>query len=227
MAENARAYERVLEYVEGEIAAGRLKRGQKLPPERELAEQLGIGRNSVREALRTLAHMGFLSCSQGAGNFLSCDFQTSLRESINLLFLLGEADYRQVSELRQGIETRAALLAADRMRPEQLERLEQIVRQMRRGDEEKNVLLDKELHDLIAQAAQNELILQILSALSDSIDRFISDLRRRITVTPESRERLQLAHEAIVQGLRLRDRKLLTRALEDHFRIVDENITNQ
>ena len=79
----------------------------------------------------------------------------------------------------------------------------------------------------IAQAAQNELILQILSALSDSIDRFISDLRRRITVTPESRERLQLAHEAIVQGLRLRDRKLLTRALEDHFRIVDENITNQ
>ena len=66
-----KAYEKVIDYIQGEILKGDLKRGEKLPPERELAELLGVGRNSVREAMRTLSLMGFISSTQGAGNFVS------------------------------------------------------------------------------------------------------------------------------------------------------------
>ena len=62
-----KAYEKVIDYIQGEILKGDLKRGEKLPPERELAELLGVGRNSVREAMRTLSLMGFISSTQGGG----------------------------------------------------------------------------------------------------------------------------------------------------------------
>lgn len=66
-----RAYEKVLDYIRSEVRRGNLKRGERLPPERELAEQLGVSRNSVREAVRTLSLMGFVSSIQGAGNYIS------------------------------------------------------------------------------------------------------------------------------------------------------------
>ena len=67
MAEQAKSYERVLTYLEDALRTGELSLGQALPPERDLAEQLGISRNSVREAVRLLEHMGFVISSQGRG----------------------------------------------------------------------------------------------------------------------------------------------------------------
>src|SRR5699024_12240388 len=65
MVEQQKSYEHVLTYLEDALRDGKLTLGQSLPPERELAEQLGISRNSVREAVRLLEHMGFLVSSQG------------------------------------------------------------------------------------------------------------------------------------------------------------------
>ena len=112
--QQGKAYERVITYIKSEILKGDLKQGEKLPPERELAERLGVGRNSVREALRTLSLMGFISSTQGAGNFVSCDIEKNLAESTQMMMLLGATDYRQVSELRQGLESEAVRLAAQR-----------------------------------------------------------------------------------------------------------------
>lgn len=69
MVEQQKSYEHVLTYLEDALRDGKLTLGQSLPPERELAEQLGISRNSVREAVRLLEHMGFLVSSQGGGQF--------------------------------------------------------------------------------------------------------------------------------------------------------------
>lgn len=118
-----KAYEKVIDYIQGEILKGDLKRGEKLPPERELAELLGVGRNSVREAMRTLSLMGFISSTQGAGNFVSCNLEKNLAESTRMMMMLNETDYRQISELRQGLESQAILLAAERIAQAQLSRL--------------------------------------------------------------------------------------------------------
>lgn len=108
MAEQPKSYEKVLTYLEDSLRSGQLSLGDPLPPERELAEQLGISRNSVREAVRLLEHMGFIVSNQGAGNFICCNIQRNLQDSFDLLMLLQQIDYRRLGELRAGLELQAA-----------------------------------------------------------------------------------------------------------------------
>ena len=126
MVEQQKSYEHVLTYLEDALRDGKLTLGQSLPPERELAEQLGISRNSVREAVRLLEHMGFLVSSQGAGNFISCNIQRNLQDSFDMLILLQQIDYHQLAELRSGLELQAALLAVDRITDSQVDRLDSL-----------------------------------------------------------------------------------------------------
>lgn len=212
--QQGKAYERVISYIKGEILKGDLKQGEKLPPERELAEQLGVGRNSVREALRTLSLMGFISSTQGAGNFVSCDIEKNLAESTQMMMLLGATDYRQVSELRQGLESQTVLLAAERVSPAQLSELEDIVWQLRdENDLEKSAALDKRLHYLIGEAAGNQLIMVILRAMSETVDSFISHMREKMMLDEGYRKRLQDTHQGIV--LALQDRNGVEAARHD------------
>ena len=224
MVEQQKSYEHVLTYLEDALRDGKLTLGQSLPPERELAEQLGISRNSVREAVRLLEHMGFLVSSQGAGNFISCNIQRNLQDSFDMLILLQQIDYHQLAELRSGLELQAALLAVDRM-GYAISSHGELVRQMTACPPEMGAQLDKQLHDEIAAISGNQLIIQILRALSSTIDRFISDMRRRILQNPRTGNQLQYAHEQMVDALRRRDKTHLMLAVNHHFNVVNSNMT--
>lgn len=227
MAEQQKSYEHVLTYLEDALRDGRLTLGQSLPPERELAEKLGISRNSVREAVRLLEHMGFLVSSQGAGNFLSCNIQRNLQDSFDLLILLQQIDYHQLAELRAGLELQAALLAADRITSSQADLLDSLVRQMLACPPGLGAQLDKQFHDEIAAISGNQLIIQILRALSSTIDRFISDMRSRILQNPRTGNQLQYAHEQMADALRRRDKTQLILAVNHHFNVVNNNMTRE
>ncbi len=221
-AQQGKAYERVITYIKSEILKGDLKRGEKLPPERELAERLGVGRNSVREALRTLSLMGFISSTQGAGNFVSCDIEKNLAESVQMMMLLGATDYRQVSELRQGLESQAVLLASERINPAQLSELEDIVWQLRDEDDlERSTILDKRLHYLIGEAAGNPLIMVILRAMSETIDDFISHMRGQMMKDEVYRKQLQDSHQGIALALQDHNGAEAVRMMREHFQVVD------
>ncbi|HIY17381.1 MAG TPA: FadR family transcriptional regulator [Candidatus Intestinimonas stercorigallinarum] len=220
--QQGKAYERVITYIKSEILKGNLKQGEKLPPERELAEKLGVGRNSVREALRTLSLMGFISSTQGAGNFVSCDIEKNLAESTQMMMLLGATDYRQVSELRQGLENQAVLLASERITPTQLSELEDIVWQLRdENDLARSTALDKRLHYLIGEAAGNPLIMVILRAMSETIDDFISHMREKMMEDEVYRKRLQDSHQGIVLALQDHNGAEAVRMMREHFQAVD------
>lgn len=224
---NSKAYEKVLVYLQQSLKDGSLSLNKPLPPERKLAEELGVGRNSVREAMRLLEHMGFIRSEHGAGNFICCDISESLKDTFNLLTLLQRINYRQLSELRKGLEMQAAMLAVDRITAQQIARLEEIVAEMRTCEDLRADLLDKELHSLIATASGNELIIQILHALSDSIDRFIHDMRCRILLYDDTEHKLQYAHEQIVNGLRQHSKTHLSLAMQDHFSLIEEYMVEQ
>ncbi|WP_297721211.1 FadR/GntR family transcriptional regulator [Intestinimonas sp.] len=220
--QQGKAYERVITYIKSEILKGDLKRGEKLPPERELAERLGVGRNSVREALRTLSLMGFISSTQGAGNFVSCDIEKNLAESVQMMMLLGATDYRQVSELRQGLESQAVLLASERINPAQLSELEDIVWQLRDEDDlERSTILDKRLHYLIGEAAGNPFIMVILRAMSETIDDFISHMRGQMMKDEVYRKQLQDSHQGIALALQDHNGAEAVRMMREHFQVVD------
>lgn len=225
--ESGKAYERVVQHIKSEILHDNLKQGQKLPPERELAEQLGVSRNSVREALRTLDVIGVITSTQGAGNSVSVNFEKSMVESLSIMFLMRKTDYEQISELRKALEEQAMVLAVERITPEQIRQLEELVVLLAASeDEATNVILDKKLHYTIAQASGNQLIFSILQALSSVMDLFISDMRRKIISSEAGRHRLQNIHEQMVYTLKRGDRQGAYEAMSSHFRIIAENLSD-
>ncbi len=221
-----KSYRKVLDYIKTQIREGKLTIGGRLPAERELSNQLGVSRNSVREAIRTLDIMGVIVSQQGAGNYLAGNFENNLVETMSMMFFLNQIDYRQISQLRRALEMQALMLAIDYITKPEIERLKSILAQLEHETEEINVVLDKQLHYNIAQASRNTLFVNILQALSDLIDQFISDLRKDILSTQKSRTILNEAHNDMVKSLVLRDKNLAYEAISKHFDIIDFNLND-
>lgn len=216
-----KSYRKVIEYIKNQILEGKLEIGGRLPAERELSNLLGVSRNSVREAIRTLDIMGVIVSQQGAGNYLSGNFEHNLVETMSMMFFLNQIDYQQISQLRRALEMQALILAIDHITEPEIARLNTILAQLEHETEEINVILDKHLHYNIAKASKNTLIINILQALSDLIDQFISDLRSDILSKQESRVILNEAHHEMVQSLISKDKNLAYRAISKHFDIID------
>ena len=225
---NEKAYEKVIEHIKNEIWQGTLKRGERLPPERELADSLGVSRNSVREAIRTLGLMGFVSSMQGAGNFVTCDIQQNMSESLRMMLLLGETNYLQICQLRCGLETENARLAAERILPKQTARLQELVELMRQEpDAEKASRYDLEFHRLLCEASGNRLIKALFSAMMATVEDFISTMYRRISQNEEQMEKLHAAHGQLAQALAAHDHSAAAHALMAHFETVDASIKEE
>ena len=220
-----RAYEKVLEYIKTEVRRGNLKRGERLPPERELAEQLNVSRNSVREAVRTLGLMGFISSVQGAGNYISCDLERNLGASFELMMLLGETNYLQVSQLRRGLESETARLAANRILPGQLEKLRSLAQRMcEEPDPEKGALLDQQFHMVLCEASGNLLLRSLFRAMLSTVNRFISTMYVRIVAEESKALQLHDAHMDIVLALTTGDENAAIQGIWRHFQVVETAI---
>jgi GntR family transcriptional repressor for pyruvate dehydrogenase complex len=219
-----KSYQKVIDYIKKQIREGKLQSGGKLPAERELSSILGVSRNSVREAIRTMEIMGVISSQQGAGNYLTGNFENNLVESISMMFLLKQIDYQQISQLRRGLELQALLLAIDNITEPEINRLKDVLGKLEHETEETNVILDKQLHYNIALASKNTLIVDILQALSDLIDQFIYDMRKEILSSEGSRLILNDAHNEMMKSLITKDKNLAYQAINKHFGIVDEKL---
>ena len=219
-----KSYTKVIDYIKLQIREGNLTLGSKLPAERELSQLLGISRNSVREAIRTMDIMGVISSQQGAGNYLIGNFENNLVESLSMMFLLNQINYQQISQLRRALEMQALMLAIDNITEEQIKDLTQVITELEHTTEENNIVLDKKLHYAIATASGNRLITDILQALSDLIDQFIVDLRREILSSPDSKIILFEAHNEMMLSLINKDKNMGFLAINKHFGIIDEKL---
>ena len=219
------AYVRVIDHIKQEIRLGHLTIGSRLPAERTLAEQLNVSRNSVREALHILEVMGITVSTQGAGHFISGNFETSLAETMSMLFLLKKLSFEQVSQLRYALEKQAFALAMEKATPEDLEELQTINTRMEQDiSEEENVMLDKQLHYTLARISDNLLIVEILHALSDVMYRFITDLRQDIMADDERREMLAASHRRLVECMCSKDLEGGYTAIDMHFSLIDSQL---
>ena len=126
-----KAYEEVAEAIRGQVLTGLLEQGQQLPPERELAENYGVSRVVVREAIRTLELAGILRVQKGAGGgtFVCRDLEKPLITSLQNLLAGGDITLNDLFEMRLLLEPPAAALAAQRGRPAGLDRLAETLRQ--------------------------------------------------------------------------------------------------
>lgn len=140
------------------IRAGEWPIGAKLPGETTLGPQLGVGRSTVREAIRQLAGRGVLQTRQGAGVFV-----TALDASDDWDLVLRQADIAAVIEGRIAIETEAAALAAPRRTATDIRAMRRALAQRaaRRSTVEEYVDADMALHRTVVAAAHNNVLLEL------------------------------------------------------------------
>jgi GntR family transcriptional regulator, transcriptional repressor for pyruvate dehydrogenase complex len=162
-----------------EVARGTWPVGTRIPAEAELAGRLGVGRSTVREAVRALVHAGMLEARQGAGTFVLARAATEPEWGT----LLRRAAVLEVYEVREGLERQAALLAAQRRTPGDIERIEAALARRQRarqqGDGEAFIAADLEFHQAVVVAAHNDLLeamyASFLTVLKDALTALIDD----------------------------------------------------
>ena len=217
--ERTRLSDVAVQQIRDMIFSGQLKPGDQLPPERDLVEQLGVSRSSVREALRTLQGMGLLDVRPGAGAFVSADLGESKVVSLWMTWLLEhEHAVLDLLEAREALETRAAILAAERISDEELENLARLVAEMEfhagRGDIQNLVACDREFHDQICRASRNQFIVALNASLYAALDEVRTSV---FTLVPDMRPALIAEHRAIYQALRSRDGQAVRQTVCYHF----------
>lgn len=202
------------------ISRGMLKPGDRLPPERELCKQFGVGRTSLREALRSLSVMGILDGRVGEGTFV-CSNSRYLERSLQWGLLLEPKRVQDLVEARLMLESQTALLAAQRATEEDLSEIEETIRGMAAAIDRPGRFLEHDLqfHLTIARAAQNAILYSLLTMIRGYLQEWIKNsLETPSTHSVEARARLSLdEHEQILRSLRRQDSEGAQEAMKDHI----------
>jgi GntR family transcriptional repressor for pyruvate dehydrogenase complex len=165
-------YEEVVERLREFIDVQQLRPGDRLMPERELAERLGVSRTSVRQALTALRVLGMVDIRPGDGVYLVRGAE-DLIPSLALEVLQSEVDHPMIWEVREAVETQAARLAATRRTADDLERMEAALEAMEESVEAggEGIVGDRHFHEAILDAAHNAMLRRLFEQLAEAIDR--------------------------------------------------------
>ena len=195
--------EEAIDKIREHIVAGDWGPGDRLPKESELAAQLGLSRNSLREAVRALSQLRVLEVRQGDGTYVSSLEPALLLESTGFIshLLLGETEV-ELYEVRRILEAAAAALAAGRVDAHEKEELAQILERMRQAQTvEELVEADVAFHAVIARAAGNAVLASLLASLSTRTMRVrLWHGRAADDALDETREEHRHIYEAIIAG---------------------------
>ncbi|GAA4433596.1 FadR/GntR family transcriptional regulator [Georgenia halophila] len=181
------------------FTSGSIAPGTRLPPERQLAARLEVGRSAVREALAALEILGVVDVRPGSGTYLRGTASELLPQSLSWGVLIGERSTAELLELRSGLEIYVARLAADRLTDEQLASLAGHLDDMRESVAELRTFVRADLafHREIALSADNSVLLDLLqivrSLLRVWVDRAVEDEAHARTALEE--------HEAVYTAL--------------------------
>jgi GntR family transcriptional repressor for pyruvate dehydrogenase complex len=196
--ERRKVYELVAERLAEDIGAGRLKPGDALPTERQLAESLAVGRSSVREALRILESRGLIS-SAGNGAFVVAEPGNPLNASLALLVEMLDGDLRELFEVRKILEVEMAGLAAERRSEEDIERMGRAIEAMEEGigSADQYIAGDLEFHQAVVEATGNRIARSMMHAIRDVMRLALQSIYR----IPGSPERSMRQHREILEAV--------------------------
>jgi GntR family transcriptional repressor for pyruvate dehydrogenase complex len=203
------------------ILQGELSAGDRLPPERVLACELGVSRSTLREAIRALVVMNVLVSRHGDGTYVSSLEPDLLAEPFELMVSLSDESLFHLFEVRRVLETACAGLAAERISDEELVQFDRILEhsEAARGDSEELLDRDVELHTAIVRATRNPLLIRIMSG----VGALALAGRRRTISLPGVADRSLADHARIVSALRRRSPETARAAMEAHLGHVEES----
>jgi GntR family transcriptional repressor for pyruvate dehydrogenase complex len=210
------------------IRQGQLRPGDRLPPERELSEQLQVSRASLREALRALEIAGIVVARQGGGTYVREVFDDGILSPLSLVLDASIDLVGDLWEVRSIFEPAVASRAAIRAQPDDIARLEQIV-------EEQHGFLDREVpndawlesdrafHVAVARASRNEVSVRVIRLINE----LLQEGRRHFATQSDRREHAYIWHRDIFAHIRDGQPQQAREAMMQHLREVEEVIVGE
>ncbi|TDL30787.1 FadR family transcriptional regulator [Jeotgalibacillus sp. S-D1] len=198
-------YKQVVELLSREYLNGQRSIGDKLPPERELAKQLGISRTGVREALHFLREAGVIHSRQGGGHFLCVSrIEDAAGNQATLHLKTDPALTAEMLEVRRALECEAAYLAAMRATQNDLDTLSSYLELMKHAlTEEQGAKADVGFHLTVVRTSQNRMLIQAVDGIVVQMEKNIQTTRRQRFVSDASRyQTTYVEHEAIFHAIR-------------------------
>jgi GntR family transcriptional repressor for pyruvate dehydrogenase complex len=217
---STRIYQEIARQVKSMIAEGRLKGGDRLPPERDLADKFVVSRTSVREALRALESLGLVEIRPGEGTFVREASIESLVEPLALLMVSQREAIGELFEARRVLEPSLAALAAERATPEEISEMERILDEQARevAAGRTGLAQDAQFHAAMGAAAHNRAITRITHAIMD----LLTQSREESLNTPGRATRSHEDHRRILDAVHRRDVEAARRAMLEHIEAVEE-----
>ncbi|MEJ5053351.1 FadR/GntR family transcriptional regulator [Sphingobacterium sp. MYb382] len=192
--------DRIANLLRGEIEEGKYEVGQKLPTEPEMVRIYGVGRSTVREAIRALANIGLLSVQQGSGTYV--ERQSVSEESME--HRMGRANIRELNEVREILELKIAEKAALNRTDVDLEHMEKYLEQRKffaqSGDLTNCIEADINFHLAIAKASHNEMLYDMYRAVSAHMKKWFQRNHKDTAPLVESHERHVVLFKCIEAG---------------------------
>lgn len=214
----------IAEQIRSSILAGEFSPGDKLPPERELAEMFGVSRPSVREALNLLASSGLVMSYQGGGTVVKSLVEISAGNPLSDLIKGEQERALDVIEVRKCMEAWTSYYAARRALPEDLRKLEKIVTEMEYNlvEMKPSQDLDANFHIIIAQATHNVVWLHLMQSIFDAMKEFQRGVWRAVYLTDEDHRQLYRHHRAVYEAIHDRDPERARDAMLSHLTFAEQ-----
>ncbi len=219
-----RIYEKIVDEIKDLIDQGRLNWGDQLPTERELSETFKVSRTCVREAFRILESQGFLESRPGNGTYVANNTIDSLIQPL-ASFILKEKDYQiELFEMRRLLESQLAYLAAERATPENMTKMEKILRRQAEqiANGETGLDADSDFHHALAEATNNKILLHVMNTTME----FLAESRESYLLGKERAQKSLAHHKKIFSAVKKRDGVLAAKAMCEHIEDVEKTLVD-
>lgn len=223
LATRPRLYEDAARAIRDYITEHQLQPGDMLPSERQIQQQLGISRPSVREALRILQHMGIVEARQGKGLFVKeVDLTPLIDAYVDSLWQVG-AGFTHLLQVREVIECGAARIVASQCTELELAELAAVLVTMRQriAAGESALVEDLRFHELLVELSHNPLLIRLYSAITPFLlavrQRSVSDDLRPVDWAAHDWSHACAAHQAVYEALAAHDPTTVVALVEQHL----------
>ncbi|MDK2879305.1 MAG: GntR family transcriptional regulator, transcriptional repressor for pyruvate dehydrogenase complex [Thermoanaerobacteraceae bacterium] len=212
----------VVEQIKRMIVDGEVKRGEKLPAERELAERFSVGRPTIREALKALVALGILTRKR-EGTFVNSDISSLFTDPLTQKLILQRISFKELFEVRKLLEVKIAALAAERATEEDIERMRNALKEMddmMTNDEHKFVAADIAFHEAVAEAAQNEILFELFTA----VRHLLLEAQKAVVKSPIIMQNSLKYHKQIFEAIKYQDVAEAEKVMSAHIDDVEKTL---
>ena len=219
MTTNVLDYKSIVYTLLPEISEGKYNDYNRFPTESELCERFNVNRSTIREALKVLQFLNLISSSQGSRYRVTKDFNVSFEETLSTLLSFQKFTYKDISDIREALEIKSLLLIQQRqISNNDKKKFVECIEKMKNKDSA--IAADYEFHKLMSKLSGNQLIVDILAALSNVNQKYIEFPWN--TIDHDETNELIYKHEQIVKALDKKESIIKENSISNHYAYVNK-----